>query len=169
MTGAAGTGGSPARMHAVAVTAGGRGRRYAALERKLPYICTQSLKANCARRYPSEVLAGEVYLGEWAHAQGHDRLSDLNVRRVVTIHNSPGAPPCCWRCSSVTAMYASCGPSLRVCRGRGYSSVAPFLYHSCPEGTILVALRSLAVGQSSAIDCFRQTEVWHEEAVAISW
>mmetsp|Transcript_11961 Transcript_11961/g.35836 ORF Transcript_11961/g.35836 Transcript_11961/m.35836 type:complete len:480 (-) Transcript_11961:160-1599(-) len=62
---------------------------YAALEKKLPYICTQSLKANCARKYPSEILPGEVYLGEWSHAEAHERLLELNVRRVVTIHNSP--------------------------------------------------------------------------------
>lgn len=31
-----------------------------------------------------------LYLGEWSHAEGHERLAELGVRYVITIHNSPG-------------------------------------------------------------------------------
>lgn len=62
---------------------------FTVLEETLPHICTQSLKPNSARKYPSEILPGELYLGEWSHAQNTDRLSDINVRQVITVHNSP--------------------------------------------------------------------------------
>ena len=31
-----------------------------------------------------------LYLGEWSQAEAVDRLTELDVRRVITIHNSPG-------------------------------------------------------------------------------
>lgn len=41
-------------------------------------------------RYPSEILPRVLYLGEWSHAENHERLQDLGVRYVITIHNDPG-------------------------------------------------------------------------------
>ena len=55
--------------------------RFEALQKQLPFICTASTKANCAKRYPSEILAGLLYLGDWANAEATDRYGDLNIRR----------------------------------------------------------------------------------------
>ncbi len=57
------------------------GRRFEELQKQLPFICTASTKANCAKRYPSEILAGLLYLGDWANAEATDRFGDLNIRR----------------------------------------------------------------------------------------
>ena len=54
---------------------------FEALQRALPYICTASTKANTAKRFPSEIIPGLLYLGDWAHAEAVDRLSELNIRR----------------------------------------------------------------------------------------
>ena len=47
------------------------------------------LRSRCCR-YPSEILPRVLYLGEWSHAENHERLQDLGVRYVITIHNDPG-------------------------------------------------------------------------------
>jgi dual specificity MAP kinase phosphatase len=47
------------------------------------------LRLRCCR-YPSEILPRVLYLGEWSHAENHERLQDLGVRYVITIHNDPG-------------------------------------------------------------------------------
>lgn len=53
------------------------------LQQKLPYICTASTKANTAKRFPSEIIPGLLYLGDWAHAEALDRLAELNIRRCA--------------------------------------------------------------------------------------
>lgn len=54
-----------------------------ALQQKLPFICTASTKANTAKRFPSEIIPGLLYLGDWAHAEALDRLNELNIRRCA--------------------------------------------------------------------------------------
>jgi dual specificity MAP kinase phosphatase len=31
-----------------------------------------------------------LYLGDWGHAEDVERLQDINVKNIVTIHNHPG-------------------------------------------------------------------------------
>ena len=50
--------------------------------------------------YPSQ-LAPHLYLGDWSHAEAVDRLDELGVKRVVTIHNNPGEGGEGVRCASV--------------------------------------------------------------------
>ena len=58
-------------------------RSFQALQQQLPFICTASTKANCTKQYPSEILAGLLYLGDWANAEATDRFGDLNIRRCL--------------------------------------------------------------------------------------
>lgn len=65
---------------------------FEALQKAYPCLCSPSLKANAelARRYPSQILPGLLYLGDWEHAAAADRLkADINVRRIITVHNHP--------------------------------------------------------------------------------
>ena len=66
------------------------GRRFEELQKQLPFICTASTKANCAKRYPSEILAGLLYLGDWANAEATDRFADLNIRRCRFVRQQVG-------------------------------------------------------------------------------
>ncbi|GAB4815324.1 hypothetical protein N2152v2_002370 [Parachlorella kessleri] len=61
---------------------------FEALDTTLPFICTASIKSNAAKRYPSQ-LDSFLYLGDWANAENHERLAELNVKSVLTIHNNP--------------------------------------------------------------------------------
>ncbi len=69
----------------------GRTRSFEALQKHLPFICTASTKANCAKHYPSEILAGLLYLGDWASAEATDRFGELNIRRPAP--HPPPVPP----------------------------------------------------------------------------
>ncbi|KAG2482605.1 hypothetical protein HYH03_018489 [Edaphochlamys debaryana] len=62
---------------------------YAEFEKKYPFLCTASVKAACLKRYPSQVLPGHLYLGDWDNAADGERLAELGVKRVLTIHNHP--------------------------------------------------------------------------------
>lgn len=62
---------------------------FEALDHKFPCICTASIKSNAAKRYPSQ-LDSHLFLGDWSHAENHERLSEIDVKSIVTIHNNPG-------------------------------------------------------------------------------
>ena len=47
------------------------------------------MKQSAHRRYPSEIIQGKLYLGEWDHALDARLLEELRVGAVVTIHNNP--------------------------------------------------------------------------------
>ena len=68
-------------------------RRFDVLQQKLPFICTPSTKANTAKRFPSEIIPGLLYLGDWAHAEAADRLSELNIKRYAR-HRAHCFPRC---------------------------------------------------------------------------
>lgn len=54
-----------------------------------PYLCTTSVKNVVIKRYPGEIVPRLLYLGDWDNALDTERLVELNVRTVVTIHNEP--------------------------------------------------------------------------------
>eukprot|EP00879_Flechtneria_rotunda_P027734 GHRR01029724.1.p1 GENE.GHRR01029724.1~~GHRR01029724.1.p1 ORF type:complete len:223 (+),score=59.61 GHRR01029724.1:1121-1789(+) len=62
---------------------------YEAFEAKFPYLCTPSVKANSIKKYPSVILPGFLFLGDWADAQQHERLQEIRIKRIVTVHNHP--------------------------------------------------------------------------------
>ena len=62
---------------------------YAAFAAKYPGLCTTQSRPRAPRRYPAEVIAGELYLGDWQHASDDEALDHLNVGAVLTIHQRP--------------------------------------------------------------------------------
>ncbi|BDA42767.1 probable dual specificity protein phosphatase 6 at N-terminal half [Coccomyxa sp. Obi] len=58
-------------------------------QKAYPFLCSASVKNNAIKRYPAEIVPKVLYLGDWEHAQQTERLDELNVRRVITIHNNP--------------------------------------------------------------------------------
>ncbi|EFJ44730.1 MAP kinase phosphatase 5 [Volvox carteri f. nagariensis] len=62
---------------------------YGAFERRYPSLCTPSVKAASIKRYPSQIIPGFLYLGDWDSATDFERLEELNIRRILTIHNHP--------------------------------------------------------------------------------
>ena len=63
-----------------------------ALAARYPFLTTAGVRTQRDREYPS--LLGEdeapyLYLGNWGHAEARDRLAELSVRSVLTIHNNP--------------------------------------------------------------------------------
>lgn len=47
--------------------------RFEELQRQYPYVCTASVASSSAKAFPSQILPGHLYLGDWAHAQAADR------------------------------------------------------------------------------------------------
>eukprot|EP00198_Chlamydomonas_reinhardtii_P011653 XP_001700990.1 MAP kinase phosphatase 5 [Chlamydomonas reinhardtii] len=62
---------------------------FEAFAKAYPYLCTTSLKSICIKRYPSQILPGQLYLGDWEHAADNERLAEMGIRRILTIHNHP--------------------------------------------------------------------------------
>lgn len=63
-----------------------------AFEQAYPYLVGQSLKAHRDLVYPSPVREVEgLYLGNWKNAEDKEKLKQLGVTRLVTIHNEPQA------------------------------------------------------------------------------
>lgn len=62
---------------------------FEAFEQSYPFLCTQSVKANAAIRYPGEIIPGLLYLGNWEHAENFSALKDLGIKRIISIHNNP--------------------------------------------------------------------------------
>lgn len=56
---------------------------FAHIQQQLPYLCSASVKANCSKRFPSQILPGLLYLGDWEHAESADRLNEINVKRCA--------------------------------------------------------------------------------------
>ncbi|GLC33296.1 hypothetical protein PLESTB_000349500 [Pleodorina starrii] len=62
---------------------------YGAFERRYPFLCTTSVKSASIKKYPSQIIPGLLYLGDWDNATDLDRLDELKIRRILTIHNHP--------------------------------------------------------------------------------
>jgi dual specificity MAP kinase phosphatase len=68
---------------------------FEALKSSYPFLCSSSIKTNHQCRYPSQ-LDPMLYIGDWSHSEAHDRLLDLGITAMITIHNNPeraAAPP----------------------------------------------------------------------------
>ncbi|KAG1657423.1 hypothetical protein FOA52_011793 [Chlamydomonas sp. UWO 241] len=63
---------------------------FEALQSKFPHLATSSVKAGSIKRYPSAIVPGVLYLGDWAHAESVASLDEIGIRSIVTIHNHPG-------------------------------------------------------------------------------
>ncbi|KAH8959314.1 hypothetical protein BDL97_06G072700 [Sphagnum fallax] len=57
--------------------------------RQYPFLVTKSTKAASIPSYPAEIVPGFLYLGDLDHAKADNRLDDLNITHVVTIHTEP--------------------------------------------------------------------------------
>ncbi|KAG2441094.1 hypothetical protein HXX76_003946 [Chlamydomonas incerta] len=62
---------------------------FEAFSKAYPYLCTTSIKSICIKRYPSQILPGQLYLGDWEHAADNERLAEMGIKRILTIHNHP--------------------------------------------------------------------------------
>ncbi|GIL44377.1 hypothetical protein Vafri_1861 [Volvox africanus] len=62
---------------------------YGTFEQRYPFLCTTSVKSSCIKKYPAQIIPGVLYLGDWGHATNLERLDELNIRRILTIHNHP--------------------------------------------------------------------------------
>eukprot|EP00892_Ulva_mutabilis_P000251 jgi/Ulvmu1/10226/UM060_0026.1 len=59
-----------------------------AFEAAYPFLVGQSLNAHRGLVYPSPV-APHLFLGNWANAEDSEKLKDLRIGRVLTVHNDP--------------------------------------------------------------------------------
>ena len=62
---------------------------YKAFSDKYPGLCTCVNRPRAPHRYPAELVPGELYLGDWQHAEDSEALSHLNIQAVLTIHQRP--------------------------------------------------------------------------------
>ncbi|MEW5317279.1 MAG: hypothetical protein WDW38_008590 [Sanguina aurantia] len=60
-----------------------------AFSRSCPFLCSASVATKSFKKYPSQIIPGLLYLGDWDHAAAVDRLEELGISRVVTVHNNP--------------------------------------------------------------------------------
>eukprot|EP00884_Botryococcus_braunii_P013251 jgi/Botrbrau1/21927/Bobra.0249s0051.1 len=60
-----------------------------AFAKEYPFLVSQSTKANSAKMYPGEIIPGVLYLGDWESAKAYDRLDEIKVKRIITVHNNP--------------------------------------------------------------------------------
>lgn len=49
-----------------------------------PFVCGGGAAVT---RYPSEVMAAQLFLGDWANAEDHAALRQLRISHLLTIHN----------------------------------------------------------------------------------
>ena len=61
---------------------------FSALEAKLPFLCTTSVKASSIKKYPSQIVPGLLYLGNWEHAEAVEDLDEIKVKKWVGDSNS---------------------------------------------------------------------------------
>ncbi|GBF91494.1 MAP kinase phosphatase [Raphidocelis subcapitata] len=54
-----------------------------------PFLVTASVKQGCFKHYPSMILPRWLFLGDWGDAEAAERLAELGVKRIVSIHNHP--------------------------------------------------------------------------------
>jgi dual specificity MAP kinase phosphatase len=59
-----------------------------AIQKAYPFLVGQSLNAHRGLAFPTPIESG-LYLGNWANASDTEKLDNLKIRRVVTIHNEP--------------------------------------------------------------------------------
>ncbi|KXZ47911.1 hypothetical protein GPECTOR_32g524 [Gonium pectorale] len=62
---------------------------FEAFARVYPFLCTPSVKQMSIKKYPSQIVPGLLYLGDWDNAADTERLEELRIRRILTIHNHP--------------------------------------------------------------------------------
>ena len=58
------------------------GTSYKVFSERYPGLCTSVSRPRAAHRYPAEVVPGELYLGDWQHAEDADALDHLNIMAV---------------------------------------------------------------------------------------
>ena len=58
-----------------------------------PFLVTPSLKPGSVKAYPAELVPGALYLGGWEHAAAGDRLAELGITSLYTLHNAPDTLP----------------------------------------------------------------------------
>lgn len=56
---------------------------------KYPGLTSSFRRPRAGHRYPSELIHGRLYLGDWSHAEDYESLDQLNIQSVITIHNRP--------------------------------------------------------------------------------
>lgn len=61
---------------------------FQAFAARYPFLTTAGVRTQRDRDYPSQI-EDYLYLGNWGHAAAQDRLAELNVKSVITIHNNP--------------------------------------------------------------------------------
>ena len=54
-----------------------------------PFLCTAGVRTQRDKVYPSLIQPPYLYLGNWFHAENSERLAELGIKRIVTIHNNP--------------------------------------------------------------------------------
>lgn len=54
-----------------------------------PFLVTKSTKASKIENYPTEIVSGLLFLGDMQHAKAENRLKDLQISQVLTIHTEP--------------------------------------------------------------------------------
>ncbi|KAJ7567247.1 hypothetical protein O6H91_02G138700 [Diphasiastrum complanatum] len=56
---------------------------------RYPFLITKSCKPATISGYPSEIVPDLLYLGDRDHAMAENRLNDLHISHVLTIHTEP--------------------------------------------------------------------------------
>jgi hypothetical protein len=49
------------------------------------FDCGTAAAAAAACRYPSVILPGLLYLGDWGHAEHEERLKEIGIRRYTRV------------------------------------------------------------------------------------
>eukprot|EP00210_Caulerpa_lentillifera_P000657 g634.t1 len=60
-----------------------------AFQEKYEFLCTVSVREGSWKSYPSVLIPQVLYLGSWDDALNLERLKEIKIRSVVTIHNNP--------------------------------------------------------------------------------
>ena len=53
----------------------------------LRFLGFREIKIRVPRRFPGEIVPRVLYLGDWADAEAHERLDELNVKRHGSHHS----------------------------------------------------------------------------------
>eukprot|EP00850_Spirogloea_muscicola_P001620 SM000006S19385 [mRNA] locus=s6:470661:473365:- [translate_table: standard] len=62
------------------------GEPFQAFRSAYPSLVTTHTKGASIPRYPAEVVPEFLYLGDWQHAAAEERLRDLGITKILTIH-----------------------------------------------------------------------------------
>lgn len=62
---------------------------FSSFARSYPFLITRSTKASEIESYPTEIVPGLLFLGDLSHATARNRLDNLHISHVLTIHTEP--------------------------------------------------------------------------------